>query len=65
VRECLDDEARRADVQFPIYPHQPLVTRALCGGVTLTAFRCRFRRAAAAVAVASDRSKIPSPVLLS
>jgi hypothetical protein len=65
MRECLDDEVRRADVRFPIYPHQPLVTRALCGIVKFTAFGCRFRRAAAAVAVASSRSKIPSPVLLS
>jgi hypothetical protein len=65
MRECLDGEVRRADVRFPIYPHQPLVTSALCGVVKLTAFSCRFRRAAAAVTAASSRSKSPSPVLLS
>jgi hypothetical protein len=65
MRECVADEVRRADVRFPIDPHQLLVTRARCGVVKLAAFGCRFRRAAAAAAVASGRSKIPSPVLLS
>jgi hypothetical protein len=50
MRECLADEVRRVDVRFPIYPHQPLVTRVLCGVVKLTAFGRRFRQAAVAVA---------------
>jgi len=64
MRECLADEVRRADVRFPIYPHQPLVTRVLCGVVKLTAFGRRFRQVAAVARRAAD-SKIPSPVLLS
>jgi hypothetical protein len=56
MRECLADKVRRVDVRFPIYPHQRLVTRVLCGVVKLTAFGCRFRQAAAAVAWrAADR----------
>jgi hypothetical protein len=37
MRECLDGEPRRADARFPVWPNQPLVTRALCGVVKLTA----------------------------
>jgi hypothetical protein len=34
MRECPADEVRRAQVRFPIYSHQPLVTPVLCGVVS-------------------------------
>jgi hypothetical protein len=65
MRECLADEVRRAQVRFPIYSHQPLVTPRPLWRRQVHGFRLPFQPNSAANRVTSGRSKIPSPVLLS